>query len=604
VIAMDLPFAEIWLHDFEFISLPGERPDVVCLTARELRSGRTLRLWRDELGDEPPYRVDRDVLFVNFVANAECACHTALHWQLPANVLDLSPVFRNLVNGLRVPEGKGLLGALRYFHFDTISAKEKDAARDRIMRGWPFTPAEREWILTYCMSDVTALLALLPRLLRDMSARDLGVALFPGEFAAVCAGMEHRGVPVDGEIFTRLADAGTWRSIRDAMVPTIDAQYGVYVRDSDGDWTFNLERFAAYLDRESIVWPWRTKSGQLEIKDKTFQAMSKSWPQLEVLRQLRYARNKMRKIKLAVGSDFRNRTVLWSFVAKTSRTQPKAAKWIFSPAVWLRSLIKPEPGMAVAYIDYSSAEFMIAAVRSDGHCGPNNPMLDDYNSGDPYLSFAKRVGAVPACATKESHADTRDRYKVVVLATQYRIAAETLAVRAGVSTLEAQEMLRQHRTAYAQYWRWSDDWLQHSLQTGIMRTAMGWTCRTGILELNARSICNWPIQADGADILRIACIIATRRGVKLLAPVHDAVLIEAPIERIEGDAVLMQEIMRRASRIVFNATADGQHELRTDAKIFTYPQRFSDKRGVEIWNRVLALLGAERERVLPPDRAA
>ena len=33
---------------------------------------------------------------------------------LPANVLDLSPAFRNLTNGRFTPEGKGLLGALRY----------------------------------------------------------------------------------------------------------------------------------------------------------------------------------------------------------------------------------------------------------------------------------------------------------------------------------------------------------------------------------------------------------------------------------------------------------------------------------------------------------
>ena len=104
-----------------------------------------------------------------------------------------------------------------------------------------------------------------------------------------------------------------------------------------------------------------------------------------------------------------------------------------------------------------------------------------------------------------------------------------------------------------------------------MRTAMGWTCHTGVLELNERSIRNWPIQSTGADILRIACIMATRRGIKLLAPVHDAVLIEAPIERIEADVALMREIMRRASRIVLNATADGQHELRTDVKIVRHP---------------------------------
>ena len=94
---------------------------------------------------------------MSFVANAECACHLALGWPLPRNVLDLSPVFRNLTNGLWTPEGKGLIGAMRYYGFDTISAKQKDAARERIMQGGPFTPEEREWILTYCLSDVEAL---------------------------------------------------------------------------------------------------------------------------------------------------------------------------------------------------------------------------------------------------------------------------------------------------------------------------------------------------------------------------------------------------------------------------------------------------------------
>src|SRR4029077_13692510 len=125
------------------------------------------------------------------------------------------------------------------------------------------------------------------------------------------------------------------------------------------------------------------------------------------------------------------------------------------------------------------------------------------------------------------------KYKVMLLATQYGMASETLAARLGVSTFEAYEMLNQHRELFAQYWRWSDDWVQRALQTGTMWTAFGWTCCTGITEFNERSIRNWPVQATGADVLRIACILATRHGIKLLAPVHDAVLIEAPINRIE-----------------------------------------------------------------------
>jgi DNA polymerase I len=595
VTPIDLLFEEIWLHDFEFIPQPGERPEIVCMAAHELRSGRTLRLWRDELGEHPPYRTDDGVLLVRFVANAECACHLAMGWPLPANVLDLSPVFRNLTNGRSTPEGKGLLGALRYFGLDTISTKHKEAMQKRVMRGWPFTPEEREQILKYCGSDIDALARLLPIMLKDL---DLNVALYHGEFAAVSALMEHHGVPIDMEIFPQLTDENSWGAVRDAMVPVIDTKYGVYVCGENGGWSFNTARFEAYCAREGIAWP-RLETGNLNMKRKTFDDMSKGLPQLEDLRQLRYVRDKMRKLKLAVGADGRNRTVLWPFKAKTSRTQPEAAKWIFSPAVWLRSLIKPGPGMAVAYIDYSSMEFLIAAVLSDSHCGQVNNMLDMYLSGDPYLAFAKRVGAVPSTATKTSHEEERDKYKVMLLATQYGMSAETLAGRLGVSTFEAHEMLNQHRELFAPYWNWSDDWLAHSLQTGVMQTAFGWKCRIGLVEtaVNARSIRNWPIQATGADILRISCILAARHGIKLLAPVHDAVLIEAPLERIEADVALMREIMRRASRIVLNDDARGTHELRTDANIVRHPDRYTDKRGKEIWAYVLKHLADYRAAI-------
>ena len=264
----ELPFDEIWLHDFEFIARPGERPDVVCLAARELRSGRTIQLWRDELGAQPPYRTDDRVLFVNFVANAEIACHLSLGLPVPKNVLDLSPAFRNLTNGRSTPEGKGLIGLLRYYGLDALDAKRKDAMRQRIMQGRPFTLEEREQILKYCMSDVNSLARVLPRILSDIE--HLGVALYHGEFAAVSAVMEHHGVPIDIEIFQQLADKDVWRAVRDEMVPAIDARYGVYVRHSDSlGWTFSHERWIAYLKREGIydAWP-RLASGALDMRRK------------------------------------------------------------------------------------------------------------------------------------------------------------------------------------------------------------------------------------------------------------------------------------------------------------------------------------------------
>ena len=317
--------------------------------------------------------------------------------------------------------------------------------------------------------------------------------------------------------------------------------------------------------------------------------MCKTWPALEPLRQLRHTRDKLRGIKLAVGADGRNRTVLWPFQSKTSRTQPKAAQWIFSPAVWLRSLIKPGAGVAVAYIDWSSMEFQVAAVLSG--C---EPMLDLYSSGSPYVELAKRFDEAPNSATKKTHAKIHERYKVGCLGALYGMQTETLAQRLGVSTFVAHEMLGQQRGLFNQYWAWIDDWIAHALDMGSMHTPSGWTCCTGITEFNARSIGNFAVQATSADIMRLACIWAHRRNIGLCGSVHDALLIEAPIDRIEADVALTQEIMRRAARVVLNIT-DERCDLRTDATIVRYPDRYSDKRGAQVWADVLDLLEQYRQ---------
>jgi hypothetical protein len=592
----ELPFQQVWCVDFEFIAKPGEHPDVVCLCAKELRTGQTLRLWRDELSPAaPPYRIDAGALFVCFAATAECACHLALNWELPARILDLSPAFRSIVNGRVVPEKKGLLGALAYFGVDSIGAKRKDDMRARILQGWPFTPEEQEKILDYCASDIDALAALLPKLLPLI---DLDTALHWSEFAAVSAVEEHHGIPIDMEIFPWLQDRQAWAFARDALVPKIDAQYGCYVKGADGDWHFSVAQFEAYLVHAGIDWP-RHDNGKLDLRRRTFDSIAKSYPEIESLRQLRHARDKMRRIKLVVGADGKNRTVLWPFQSKTSRTQPKASQWIFSPAVWLRFLIKPGPGRAIAVLDWSGMEFQIAGAHSE--C---KPMLDLYATGSPYVEFAKRFDEAPSSATKKSHPVIHDRYKVGLLGVQYQMQVETLSQRLGVSTFVAHEMLSQHRGLFNRYWAWTEDWIAHALDTGIMHTPLGWPCRTGITEFNARSIGNFPVQGSGADILRIACVWAHRRGIKLCGTVHDAVVIEAPIDRIEADVALMQEIMRRSSRVVLNADPAGTYELRTAATVVKYPDRYGDGRGAQMWAEVLDLLELYRQQGGSDDRPA
>jgi hypothetical protein len=189
-------FGQIWAVDFEFVADPGERPWPVCLVARELCTDRLIRQWRNEFGDRPPYPTGPDSLFVAYFASAELGCHLALRWPLPARILDLYAEFRNHTNGLPLPLGRGLVGALAHFGLDAMGGAEKDSMRQLVLRGGPWSQAERQAILDYCQSDVDALALLWPRMLPAIIRQpgDLERALLRGRYMAASARMEHAGV--------------------------------------------------------------------------------------------------------------------------------------------------------------------------------------------------------------------------------------------------------------------------------------------------------------------------------------------------------------------------------------------------------------------------
>jgi DNA polymerase I len=91
------------------------------------------------------------------------------------------------------------------------------------------------------------------------------------------------------------------------------------------------------------------------------------------------------------------------------------------------------------------------------------------------------------------------------------------------------------------------------------------------------------MQANCAEMLRLACVFAAEAGVSLIAPVHDALCIEATTEDIDHAVWLTQQAMRRASELVL----DG-FPLRTDKLIVRHPDHYLETRGLTVWTWVLA----------------
>jgi DNA polymerase I len=102
---------------------------------------------------------------------------------------------------------------------------------------------------------------------------------------------------------------------------------------------------------------------------------------------------------------------------------------------------------------------------------------------------------------------------------------------------------------------------------------------------NPRSLANFPMQANGAEMLRLACCLATESGIEVCAPVHDALLVEGTADEIDDVVFATQAAMAEASRVVLAG-----FELRTDADIVCHPDRYSDPRGVRMWDTVMGLI--------------
>ena len=591
----DLPFREIWIVDTEFYPGPGlanggvagDPVTPLCLVALEMRSGRLVRLWQDQLGPFPPYRLDSDALIVGYMLAAEFGFHAALGWGEPACALDAYVEFRHYVNDGSIRSGdreKGFFsigGALRYFLEDEIDVTRKHDMRERILQGPPFSAQEQRDILDYCEDDVRALARVVPHIV-PTTRPPLAHATFRAKFQWAIAQQERRGIPLDGVLLARLRDQ--WQNIRLDLVTELDRPFGCYeVVDGVAHWRKHL--FADYLRRHGMSWVTR-EDGTLDERDETFREMAGRYPQIEQLRELRYSLSKLRLNDLAVGHDHRNRASLWAYGTKTARNAPGASQYVFGPAKWLRFLITPPPGRALVHRDYRQQEVRIAAVLSG-----DSALLQACESGDVYLGIAQQLGFLPDSLNEQERKAVRTLFKTVVLGIQYGLGFRSLAVRAGISLFEAREILARLRARFHRFEDYASSVRDHAGLHLEIGTPFGWRmqCPSG---MNPRTIRNFPIQSTGSEILHVACVLAERRKIELVASVHDALMAEGPADQVEELSAALDQVMGDAAAVVLRG-----YRLPTDCQIIRPGERYFDDRGEAMWSTVTRLLAKlERER--------
>lgn len=160
------------------------------------------------------------------------------------------------------------------------------------------------------------------------------------------------------------------------------------------------------------------------------------------------------------------------------------------------------------------------------------------------------------------------------------MGAVSLASRTGVSVIRAQQLLRVLARTFPTFWAWAEHVEDVGALTGQLCTVFGWPVHVGA-DSRPTALRNFPMQANGAEMLRLACCLATERRIDVCAPVHDAVLVEAPMADLDDVVAATQAAMAEASRAVLNGV-----EVATDVKTIRWPARYSDPRGRVMWERV------------------
>ena len=92
-------------------------------------------------------------------------------------------------------------------------------------------------------------------------------------------------------------------------------------------------------------------------------------------------------------------------------------------------------------------------------------------------------------------------------------------------------------------------------------------------RLRRGTILNFPMQANGAEMMRLAAIAAYETGIQICAPAHDAFWIMAPLSELTDTIEAMTKIMERAA-----FTVAGLHIPVEVAAVVRWPQCLGDVR--------------------------
>jgi hypothetical protein len=600
-------FTNIVVVDFEYEVDDNLLPNVLCMVAyvldEHLHHVDTIRRWRGEFGKTPPFDIGPNTLFVAYSAWAEMTCFMTLGWQFPVHIFDLHTAYLAATNILlpynpdekRTKERKRLSDACRRYGLTGWEHVDKEEIPKAIGEG-RWRDYGQAVVFDYCEEDVRMETLLLRAQLRDrcgfsgrilLPAADVERVLHWSNYSAkTIAQIQARGIPIDMMLWNLVQE--NKRAVVTALRQAFDRSYGDDDPIFDEEGQFSYERFERWLIHMGVtVWP-RLDSEALDLSSDAFKIMSYI-PGVEGVHALRDSLRVIVGAKLPIGRDGRNRPSLFPFGTATGRNAH--GKSLYNAHAGLRSFMVFSSDKIGLYLDWRTQEVGVAAARSE-----DPALIEDYQSGDVYHALAVLCGLTTETDPirwKREQRPMRDRMKPLQLGINYGMGVPSLARGLQRHPIIASDFIERHKRRYPRYWWWREAQAVTAMLERRTESVFGWPLRISTSP-NKRTLYNFPMQADGAEMLRLAADRLCNAGIVPCMLIHDGILFELDsAEQIEH----AKEIMRGAGRDVCNGLEIGVDE---DQKLIG-GARYRDKRDVakKMWETIIDVLqniGALRKR--------
>jgi len=568
-------FDSVKTVDTEFqMDVTGTIPKkVLCYVYQDVFTGEVQRYWEyDKTLQRAHFDFD-NTLLICFNAVAEVGCYLNQNIGMPRNIWDCYVENARLYKPFRM--GRGALNLLTtantYGVKNVMSEEEKRENLDLIINNTTYTLDEQKRILDYCQKDVETTTEVFKAQVQDIEIKcnlkteedyhnEIQRIMFRGYSMGCVAKVEKNGIPIDNKLVNEFNEY--WPKVKDSLIQKYNENLDVF----EG-LTLDQKKFETFINRLGLkdTWP-KLNSGRYSADVKTISKFIEI-PEIKKFAEIKSFLNMTKLSAYTPSEDGRVRTSLMMFGTVTSRATPSTAKYPFNAGHWARNFMKPSWGSVLVYCDYKSQEPAI-----QGYLSGDQNLINAYRSGDIYLYTAHLCKMAPITATKKTHRDVRNIFKILFLANGYGAGPLWVSSKLKVNLSRAKQLQIMFRDLYKTYFKWIESVINGSSVTGCLRSELGWERRIkSMFKLNKlgtktsikRSLLNWPIQTNGAEILRTALIDLTDEHFEVNALVHDALLVSLPYPEHKELLKKVKEIMVRASMKVVGGPIEVDHEIIT-----------------------------------------